>query len=314
MSEASVSALDLPMHVTFFASAAANDKRERTETLRSIAKLAERLNAPSKDRLMWVKAATFGDEATDKGSLRHNANMTAVSGLEGDYDMGVMTPEAGANLLQQANIAALIYTSPSHRTFDKDTAAYKGERWRVLCPLSRPHTAAERYDLLARVNGVLGGVLAGESFTPSQSYYIGGVGGVKPQTILVDGRPIDLAPELDATAIGRPGGATPVKIELPTGLEPDATALAALEKACALFDDMGDRGRHPTALAATLAVAPFVKSGHLDFSVCVDAIEVAMEACDGGRAKAFDSEVSDLLTGALDKVRAYEPPSDGSGV
>ena len=246
MSGTITSALHTPLTLTRFLSHEALTKHEATITLRDLAYNIAKTRKPTKVDLPWLKLASFGDVATDKGSLRNNANNAFRLGRRvAIIDQGDAGPEAAAELLRQANIAALIYTSPSHHTVDKD-GKYLGERWRVLCPCSASCTTTERYALLSRVNGVLGGILASESFTQSQSYYFGGVGNAKPQTILVEGRPIDLATDLDATAVGKPGGEKLDRIELPKGLEPDETALAALKAACALFDTMEDRqqGRH----------------------------------------------------------------------
>ena len=55
-------------------------------------------------------------------------------------------------------------------------------------------------------NGILGGVLAAESFTLSQAYLLGGVDGREPPEVwLVDGRYLDACNELDAAAIGKSG-------------------------------------------------------------------------------------------------------------
>jgi hypothetical protein len=168
MSATITSALDIPLTLTRFLSHEALAKRENTITLRDLAHNIAKTRKPTKGELPWLKLASFGDAPTDKGSLRNNANMRFVSGVEGDYDRGDVAPEAAAELLRRVNIAALIYTSPSHHTVDKD-GKYLGERWRVLCPCSAPCTTTERYALLSRVNGVLGGILASESFTEETS-------------------------------------------------------------------------------------------------------------------------------------------------
>jgi hypothetical protein len=308
------SALDIPVTLTRFLSHTANVKQEDSISLRSLARHIVTMRRATKAELHWLKLASFGDQPTDSGSLRHNANMLSVSGVEGDYDAGDMTPETGAEMLRQAGIAALIYTSPSHQTTDPETGEYKGERWRVLCPCLVSHQPKNREGLLARVNGALGGVLAGESFTASQAYYYGAAGeNPAPQTILVEGRPLDMAIDLDDTAIGRPGGATLPKVQLPQGIEPDDTARAALQAACAMFKHPKEgQQNHDIVLAATNTVAPFVKSGHLARATCIAEIEEAMTKCEGGREPKFATEVSDALDGAVKFARDYAPPSDGS--
>jgi hypothetical protein len=68
---------------------------------------------------------------------------------------------------------------------------------------------SERKKLVARVNGVLGGVLAGESFTLSQAYYLGSVNGNPDHraVIITEGDYIDLRDDLEATACGKKNSA-----------------------------------------------------------------------------------------------------------
>ncbi len=141
---------------------------------------------PSKHQCPLLKLSTFGDQRTEKGSLRHDANVTSVYGAEGDHDAGTMTPEDAIQRLSAAGIRALVYTSPSH------TAA--SPRWRVIVPASQPYAPAAHREMVGRVNAVLGGVLATESFTLSQSYYFGRVEGAPYVAYASQGQPIDAVP------------------------------------------------------------------------------------------------------------------------
>lgn len=153
---------------------------------------------PSKADLPLLKLATFGDVATEAGCLRQNENMESVDEIEGDYDGGTLSMNEAAERLRAADVAALLYTSPSHTP--------ERPKWRVLCPLSAAVSPSERERLCARLNGALGGVLAGESFTGSQAYYFGTVSGnPAPQTALVEGRALDCAADLDSGALGKGG-------------------------------------------------------------------------------------------------------------
>ena len=160
---------------------------------------------PNKASCPWIKMALFGDHRTDGGSLRNNANVQVVYGLEGDYDGGLISVDDAISRLESHNIRGAVYTSPSH-TPEKP-------RWRVLAPLNSPCLPEQRSGLLARLNGALGGVLAGESFTLSQSYYYGQVDGAPEYRVAVtfddpdDGVCIDELPELDAIAKGRTSAA-----------------------------------------------------------------------------------------------------------
>lgn len=163
-----VSPLDRPLLYTRFVDYLATTKWEKARSLRQLAEIVDRRREDIKARLPWIKLATFGDERTGKACLRHGKNMREISGIEGDYDgknVEFVTLSEGVARLRAAGVAALIYASPSH------TAA--SPRWRVLAPLSRNHTPAERAALCARLNGALGGALEDESFTMAQAYYFG---------------------------------------------------------------------------------------------------------------------------------------------
>lgn len=135
--------------------------------------LARYLTAPpeyaTKQDCPLLKLATFGDVPSPKGSLRHDANVTAIYGVEGDHDAETMSPEDAARRLQAAGVAAVVYTSASN--------APGKPRWRALVPTSQAYAAAAHRELVGRLNAILGGALSGESFTLSQSYYFGRVRG-----------------------------------------------------------------------------------------------------------------------------------------
>lgn len=167
-----------------------------TEQAVTFAQLCDAMASPkvyaSKQNMPLIKLARFGDKATDKGCLRHDGNVLAVSGVEGDHDAETMTVEEAAHLLQAARIRAQLFTTPSH--------AEAAPRWRVLAPFSCDLPPAERLKMAARLNGVLGGALAPESFTLSQSFYFGRVDGVPYEALSVYGDAIDLRPDLDDSA------------------------------------------------------------------------------------------------------------------
>jgi hypothetical protein len=112
--------------VTFFSDASAKKLKARDMSLEQLRDLILKTSAAAKADLPWLKLATFGEKRSDKGSLRHNANVLSISGIEGDYDGEVMSFEEAAKILEAERLSALLYTSPSH-TEDKP-------RWRVLCP------------------------------------------------------------------------------------------------------------------------------------------------------------------------------------
>ena len=190
--------LSRPLNLTVFPDTTGRTKRDMKRSLAEIATAIPRRVAARKDGLPLIKLGAFGNVATRKGSLRHNANVLAIEGVEGDHDAGTMTVQQARDRLAAAGLAGLIYTTPSHRPAKP--------RWRVLCPLSRPHDPEDRERLCARLNGALEGALQGESFTLSQTYFYGCVeGGSEPDVVLVNGTALDLAAPLDAGALGRDG-------------------------------------------------------------------------------------------------------------
>ena len=183
--------------VTLFYNRAASRKTERTYSWEGLR--AEILGASRsrKDDLPWLKLARFGETKSVNGSLRHDANVLEITGIEVDYDLGLVPPTQVVETLEKAGVRGLVYTSPSH-TED-------APRWRVLCPTSVPLPPDRRAHLVGRLNGLLGGILSPESFTLSQAYFYGRVGdNPSHMAELVDGQPIDLCDELDVTWIGKP--------------------------------------------------------------------------------------------------------------
>ncbi|MEX2528553.1 MAG: AAA family ATPase [Gemmatimonadota bacterium] len=180
--------------------------------------------------------ATFGDLRTEKGSLRHDANLEAITGWEVEHDDGTMTPEEARAGFEKHHIMAVVVTTWSHTP--------EHPRWRAYGPLSRPHEPSERRRFVAALNGMMGGVLAPESFTLSQSYFVGPPPDGEYKVLLPfddpeEGRFLDLLDpvELDELAIyppstngDRPHRAVPTAGE---GLPDDiAGLLAALSADC----------------------------------------------------------------------------------
>lgn len=187
---------------TEFSSHRADTKWQRTSTWADLIERIRTGRGRTKADCPWLKLAAFGDERTAAKSLRHDANVVQLYGIEGDYDGEQVQPEEALAKLEAAGIRALVYTSPSH--------APQKPRWRVLAPLSHPMPPDARSALLARINGVLGGILSSESFTLSQSYYFGRTDDAPDYRVLVtfddpdEGLCVDELDELDEIAIGKP--------------------------------------------------------------------------------------------------------------
>lgn len=186
---------------------------ERNGTWADFCAWIERLEPqPVKAESPLIKFARFGSVRTDKGSLRHDANVIEVTGIEGDYDDEAVTPDEAIARLERAGVRALVVTTHTHTP--------ENPRWRVFAPLSASVHPAERKRLVGRLNGALYGCLARESFTLSQSYFVGGRPGGEYRTLHTfddpeDGECIDRIDALDALArfsdadTGKPGEKPP---------------------------------------------------------------------------------------------------------
>ncbi len=148
---------DTPIPVTFFTSHAAMNKNEARYTMCELAQRIFVTTAQTKGELPWLKLARFGNHRTDKGSLRHDPNVLAVTGIEADCDDERVTVDEALEILTKQGVASILYTSPTH-TED-------AHRWRVLCPLSAEVKPDQRRHFLGRLNGLFRGIFAGESFT-----------------------------------------------------------------------------------------------------------------------------------------------------
>ncbi len=208
--------------VTFFDDFQAGRKREQRLTLDQLAEAIRTTSAPAKAALPWLKLARFGNRATAKGSLRHDANVIAITGAEADYDGETVSFDDAVEIVEKSGLRAIIYTSPSHTP--------ERPRWRILCPTSIELPPLERVGLLNRLNGLFRGIFATESWTLSQSYYFGCVDcNPAHQVEFVDGEPVDQLHDLDLIAIGKPNGA--VANGASHGLTPLPLDEAAIEEA-----------------------------------------------------------------------------------
>ncbi len=155
---------------------------------------------PSKSACPLFKGATFGSARTQAGAIRNDDNLQAIWLIEGDYDGCEVDVQQAIAILERHHVRALVVTTASH-TPEKP-------RWRVLAPLAEATQPSDRYRLVARLNGALGGILASESFTASQAYFYGRVQGVAFEAAITfgdtdEGQCIDELVELDQIAVGK---------------------------------------------------------------------------------------------------------------
>lgn len=197
------------MRWTMFRSAAAMQLEVMEQDLQGLVDyLSQAGPFDSKAVCPWVKLAIFGNLRTGKNSLRHNANVMRITGVEGDYDGEQVSIEQAVEMLEKHNVKAIVYSSPSYSA--------EKPRWRVLAPCAKEHHPSSRNALLARINGALGGILAEESFTLSQSYYFGRVQGVEYRVDttfddISEGSCVDELDDLDEIAVFKKAKAHPAE-------------------------------------------------------------------------------------------------------
>lgn len=179
---------------SFFDDVKAQSLRGEDMGLDDLRDLIRGTKAPAKDRQPMLKLARYGGKRSTAGALRWDQNVLGCSGCELDYDGGEMPLDEATRRLDSAGLAYLAYTTASH------TPA--APRWRVLLPFGKELPPAERGRMVSRCNGLLGGVLAAESWALSTAWYFGNISGQPPAEIVVgDGEEtIDEAEELDEVA------------------------------------------------------------------------------------------------------------------
>jgi hypothetical protein len=176
-------------------------------TLQEYAAVILAATAATKEQLEWMKFGLFSNKKTPKGSLRHDANMTGITGIEVDLDRETLGFDEVVDIIEKAGLEALIYTSPSHLLNGH------GPRLRVLCPTSKQLKPAARDHLICRAAGLFRDgpetLISGESYTRSQSYYFGRVGNNPEHRVkVIEGQCIDELDELDEIALGKPATKT----------------------------------------------------------------------------------------------------------
>lgn len=310
------SGLDVVISITKFPNAGASSKEERRLPLRAIIGALRDTRADAKAALPWLKLASFGEQRTVRNSLRHDANVLSIHGVEGDYDGEQITLERARQIIAQAGIAAILYTSPSHTP--------EAPRWRVLCPTSEPLPPAERARLLARLNGLFVGALSRESWTLSQSYYYGAVGEAPHHAVVaIDGRPINLAHELDAQAIGKPEPPKPDPATYNYQPRPlsDGSATRygrqALENECNAIANAVDGGKHYAVNKAAYSIGGLVSAGEIDegfaFGSLSDALATIRGRCEDFAAaertlrKAFEDGKAARRAKPEPAARGFDP-------
>lgn len=266
---------------------------------------------PTKKDCPLIKLATVGDKRTDKGSLRHDDNITAITGVECDYDAEQLSAASAATLLMFAGIRGLVYTSASHTSTKP--------RWRILAPFSHEYPAAARRDMVAKINAAIGGTLSGESFTLSQSFFIGRVAGAEYECHVVDGTCIDLLPNL---AMIYPVHAT--RAIVPTGAAcrdyaPNDGEIIARDRIAKMMREAAAGERHYARLRAATLAGGYIAGGVLALEPTMQFLqEVSDSICDAGEKSTPFTEWQTIEDGVRNGMQApCEAPRaafDASGV
>lgn len=137
-----------------------------------------------------IKLGVFEGDSRGQGN-----SLLTISGIEGDYDAGQLPAQAAAKLLRNAGVECCIVS-----TF---TCAPAYPKWRVFVPTSRELPAELRQYLVTAIDGVLGNVLARESWTPKQTFFIGRNPAEHYTYLHVKGQPVDVVLRDQANAAYR---------------------------------------------------------------------------------------------------------------
>jgi hypothetical protein len=182
--------------VTVFPNRFAKSKREQRFEIDELRDFVLSKQKRSKHRLPLIKLASFGDTPNESNCLRYDANVTIAYGIEVDYDREVIAFDRFVKKLRRATIRALIYTSPS--------CTPTRPRVRIILPFRKPLPRARlkrRGKFVSRIDGLFGGnVFGGESWTLSQTYYVGrdlSNADADFRAVVVKGDYIDERPDLE---------------------------------------------------------------------------------------------------------------------
>lgn len=152
-----------------------------TTTWADLAKVMHDVPAyPDKASQPLIKLGTFEGDSRGAGH-----SLTTISGVEIDYDAGIVTAQHAAQLFQSAGIECVVCS-----TYTSTPTCHK---WRVFAPTSRELSADLRQYLVAALDSVLMGISARESYTPKQTFFFGRNPDTEYTFIHVAGDFVDLA-------------------------------------------------------------------------------------------------------------------------
>ena len=282
--------------ITFFDDQYASVKFEEELTLPQLAEEIKTFSDVKKTKLPFLKMARFGEVKSPKNCLRYDANVKEVNGVEIDYDAGKMTFDAAIAAMKGARVRSLLYTSASYVAGSK-------EKWRVMAPLSEEYSPAKRAEFVAVLNGILGGVAAGESFNLSHAFYYGSVNNNPAHRVeIVDGDFIDERPDLWKNKLFKQdtGKKTQSQAEAtPPGVTPGRSEddIARLLKSSRRKGPGGEGQWHNAMLQA---VASMLGKGWTDAQIYA----ACQDYCDGGWG---DKDIAELISSGREKWKTPDP-------
>ena len=176
------------MNYTTFNSLTNPQGTRHTAEWADVARLIQNVPAyPDKASQPLIKLGTFEGDSRGAGH-----SLTTISGIEIDYDAGKVTAHIAAGLLRQAGIECVVCS-----TF---TSSADCPKWRVFAPTSRELDASLRQHLVSAVDGVLGGIVARESYAAKQTFFFGRNPASTYQFFHVKGECVDVALKTIANA------------------------------------------------------------------------------------------------------------------
>lgn len=288
-----------PLRFTLFQSV--QDRAATTHELPWEAIAAQIANPPTyqfKEACPLIKLAVFSNAPSSKGFLRHDGNVLAVTGVEGDHDSkrGVVSVAEVVSRLRRAGLRCVVYTSASHTP--------ERPRWRVLAPLSCEYPPEYRRAFLTFLDGLCGDVLERESYTLSQSYFVGRVEGVEYEAVAIEGRYLDELTEPVAAPLDHA-----VAVDVPEWRHVDVDSLPIPDDAKALVREGAPRGERSEALmkAANALARARVDPDDILRVLSDPAYEISAKALDGRRQTAA---MEWLAKHTVRKALEAHPPLD----
>ncbi len=134
-----------------------------------------------------IKLGEFTNVSRASGNHLHT-----VHGLELDYDDGELTAQQAQAKLAAAGCQAIVCSTY--------TSTPDNPKWRAFLPLSKSYDARHRAALVGACDAVLGHVIAPESYTEKQIFFIGRNPETEYQVMEVEGQPVDTLPDMQQLA------------------------------------------------------------------------------------------------------------------